>query len=178
MNIQQLNGSGQRLWVFFTTAVAALLVTGGSWLCSNRLASHEAIAWYKERAASKVAARRADDESRKSREYSLLLRIAMVVWLVRSGHTSWMLKSGAWRAILTNSNALGKTKNRFGADDQRACDYVSKYSRENTDYHFAKDPNRIITWGSTASVSLSFEHHPSYLPIRQNTAESHRFVTA
>ena len=155
MNIQQLNGSGQNVWVFFATAVAALLVTGGSWLCSDRLASHEAVAWYKERGASKVADVGANNRRRKSREYGLLLRVAMVVWLTRRGYTIWMLKSGAWRAILTNSNALGK--NRFGADDQRACDYVSEHSRDYHSHYFDKDPYPIVTWASAASVRLSFE---------------------
>ena len=91
MNIQQLNGSGQQIWVFFTTAVAALLVTGGSWLFSNILATHKAMLWYKERAAAKKAL----NEELKSREYGLPLRIAMLVWLVRNGHTLWMWKSGA-----------------------------------------------------------------------------------
>ena len=155
MNIQQLNRTGQNVWVFFATAVAALLVTAGSWLCSDRLASHEAVAWYKERGASKIADMRANDKRGKRREYGLLLRVAMLIWLTRRGYTSWMRKSGAWRAILTNSNAFGK--DRSGSADLRACDYVSEHSRDYHSNYFDKDPYPIVTWASAASVSSTFK---------------------
>lgn len=35
MNIQQLNGSGQSVWVFVVTAVVALLITAGTWYLSE-----------------------------------------------------------------------------------------------------------------------------------------------
>ena len=127
MNIEQLNGSGQQIWVFFTTAVAALLITGGSWLCSNGLATHKAMLWYKERAAAKKAL----NEESKSREYGLLLRIAMLVWLVRNGHMLWMWQSGAWAAILTNNNNQMKRNGSPWWDrgpPRSACDYVSNLS--------------------------------------------------
>ena len=142
MNIQQLNGSGQQIWVFFTTAVAALLITGGSWLLSNLLATHTAMVWYKERAAAKKA------EERKSREYGLLLRIAMLVWLVRNGHTLWMWRSGAGAAILTNNNASMK---RYPGGES-ACVYVSIYSSPSAiwerDLAFSAHPRDIVTWST------------------------------
>lgn len=119
MNIQQLNGSGQNLWAFFTTAAIVLFVTGGSWLCLNLLASHKALAWYNERAA----ATRTRDKEAIIWDYGLLLRITMLVWLVRNGHTFWMWKSGACIAILMNSNVLGHTTSKKDIDT--ACDYVS-----------------------------------------------------
>ena len=151
MNIQQLNGSGQQIWVFFTTAVAALLVTGGSWLCSNRLTTHKAILWYKERAAAKKAL----DEERKSQKYSLLLRIAMLVWLVRNGHTLWMWKSGVGAAILTNNNAVRNTRASIFFDRgpaRSACDYVSTFSSPSDhpwkEYAFNTNPYDMVIWST------------------------------
>lgn len=133
MNIQQLNGSGQKLWVFFTTAVAALLITGGSWLIPNL----KAVVWYRKRAAAK----KADDEKFNSEEYGLLLRMTLLVWLLRGGFKLWMWESGAWAAILTNS----KTHCYGGADVEimTACDYVSqKHSRR----YFTLDPEDMPIW--------------------------------
>ena len=151
MNIEQLNGSGQQIWVFFTTAVAALLITGGSWLFSNRLATHKATLWYKERAAAKKAL----DEERKSQKYGLLLRIAMLVWLVRNGYTLWMWKSGAGAAILTDNNAVVKIgRNVFFQQRpaRSACDYVSRFSSPSENrwkkYAFDTDPSEMVTWST------------------------------
>ena len=150
MNIEQLNGSGQQIWVFFTTAVVALLITGGSWLCSNHLATHTAMLWYKERAAAK----RDLNEKRKSREYGLLLRIAMLVWLVRNGHTLWIWKSGAGAAILTNNNAVGNQKFWGTVIKQAgsACHYVSRYSAPSQTLYkhaFSTHPDDMACWTTT-----------------------------
>ena len=152
MNIQQLNGSGQQIWIFFTTALAALVITGGSWLCSSRLATHKAILWYKGRAA---AAKKALDEDRKSREYGLLLRIAMLVWLVRHGHTFWMWKSGAWAAILAKNQGVTKTRRSFFSNQspaRSACDYVSIFSSPSESSHanaaFSMRPPEMVTWST------------------------------
>ena len=152
MNIQQLNGSGQQMWVFFTTAVAALLVTGGSWLFSRGLTTHKAMLWYKERTAAKKAL----NEERKSGEYGLLLRIAMLVWLVRNGHTLWMWRSGAWAAILTNNTRMNFGINiwiRGSHEEPRsACDYVSTFSSlskpSRHDRLFSLDPLFMVTWST------------------------------
>lgn len=31
MNLRELNGNGTHLWVFFTTAITALIITGSTW---------------------------------------------------------------------------------------------------------------------------------------------------
>lgn len=143
MNIQQLNGSGQKLWVFFATAVAALLITGGSWLCSNCIATHRSVMWYRERAAVK----KANDKKSKSQEYGLLLRIAMLVWLVRDGHLSWMWKTGAWAAILTNSNTARHP--RCNPERATACDYVSKYNpRTHEPTHYFPTYSQEVEWST------------------------------
>ena len=143
MNIQQLNGSGQKLWVFFVTAVLALLVTGGSWIFFNRVAPHKdkAVAWYKERVADK----RAHDESQEAQRYGLLIRMAMLVWLVRNGYASWMWKSGAWMAITTNSKALAR--GHFLTRECSAFEYVSIFSEiYRSEDVFTTRPELMVKW--------------------------------
>ncbi|KAF6236376.1 hypothetical protein HO173_005467 [Letharia columbiana] len=117
MDIQQLNQKGQNLWVFFVTAVVALLVTGGSWACSN--SGYKAMAWYKEAAAVSGAYAKKGEKQ----EHGLLLRMAMLVWLVRNGHTVWMWKSRAWLAILMNS----KTRGEWSSGESIKSQHVSMF---------------------------------------------------
>ena len=143
MNIQQLNQNGQNIWVFFTTAIVALVLTGGSWLCSKL--TYEAIAWYKERASAKEA----NDEEEKRREYGLLLRMAMLIWLVRNGYKTWMWRSGGWLAILLDSKARGVSTTWEGGKraQPRACDYVSQFSQRNEkNKHYFFNSERDVTW--------------------------------
>lgn len=144
MNIQQLNQNGQNLWVFFTTAVVALALTGGSWLCSK--STYEAVAWYKEMAV----ATEANDEEERKREYGLLLRMAMLIWLVRNGYKTWMWRSGAWIAILLDSKVQARGFSRIvgGAERApRACDYVSEFSQWNEEEkHDIFGPEVDVTW--------------------------------
>ena len=83
----------------------------------------------------------------EKKDYSLPVRIAMLVWLVRNGHTAWMFKSGAWVAILMNSKTPSKGKDLF--DNEAACDYVSKYSQ----------PRR------NGQVVSRFRDHPQWSPL-------------
>ncbi len=116
MNIHQLNQSGQSIWVFFTTAVVALLVTGGSWRCSDSI--QKARGWYSEQAPP-------DREVKPG--YGLILRITMLVWFVRNGHKLWMWESGAWLAVLVNSKVRCKTSD--GRLSEMACEYVESMTR-------------------------------------------------
>ena len=141
MNIQQLNRSGQPMSVFLATALALLLMTGGSWLCSTRLATHKAVTWYKERAA----ANKAFNETGNSQEYGLLLRLTMLVWLVRNGHSYWMWRSGAWGAILTDSKTGRAQPDRY----RTACEYVSEFSSpELQRAYFELDDEPMATWST------------------------------
>ena len=141
MNIQQLNHNGQSLWVFFVTAVVDLLVTCGSWFCSN--SAYKAMAWYKERATISSP----DEKTEKRREYGFPLRIAMLVWLVRNGHTAWMWKTGAWLAILMNSKVPGEKRNSWPYEGP-ACDYVAEHSlsRDEYGYHFGLEESEGLHW--------------------------------
>ena len=150
MNIQQLNGNGQNIWVFFTTAVIALVITGGSWFSSNHVAKGkaEAVAWYKERALAKQL----NDKTEAKSEYSLLLRMAMLVWLVRNGHKAWMWHSGAWIAILIDSKVPAKQSPGIyiyeDDPDGLACKYVSEYSKYGQDevWFYFESGTTAMTW--------------------------------
>ena len=115
MNIQQLNQSGQNIWVFIVTGVLALLITGVSWFCV------EVITSYKEWPRKGITG-----DSRRNK--SLAFRLALLVWLVKNGHTTWMWLSGAWLCILSNDK-LGKFRVRSWVGNEllpkdKACDYV------------------------------------------------------
>ena len=84
MNIEQLNGSGQRLSVFITTAVVTLAVTGGSWFLIEQVNSYRK--WRK---------RRPDAPYDRETQFALVIRLAMLVFLISHGHSKWMWKSGA-----------------------------------------------------------------------------------
>ena len=121
MNLQQLNQSGQNLWVFIVTGVIALLVTGVSWLCVEVITSYKGL-----------PEKGSTDDSRRNESFTF--RVALLVWLVKNGHTAWMWHSGAWLCILSNEK-LGKfsAMARQGSNGEiliidarreKACDYV------------------------------------------------------
>ena len=116
MNIEQLNGSGQRLSAFITTAVVTLAVTGGSWFLIEQVNSYRK--WRK---------RRPDALYDGKTQFALVIRLAMLVFLVSHGHSKWMWKSGAWWRILVNSRAL--LKNDFTSHHWTAGNYVSTFMR-------------------------------------------------
>lgn len=100
----------------------------------------DAVAWYKECAAAK----RVDDKGGK-REYGLLLRMAMLLWLVRNGHRAWMWETGAWIAILMNSDVLGETTSD---NEPPACEYVAKLGPTSVqhDHLFTYPPLNKLHW--------------------------------
>ena len=114
MNLQQLNHSGQNLWVFVLTGVVALLVTGMAWLCVEVITNYKG--WPRERST--------EDSRRNNR---LVFRLALLVWLVKNGYTTWMWRSGACLCILSNDK-LGKFRGHDPQTDnsllEEACDYV------------------------------------------------------
>ena len=137
MNIEQLNGSGQRLSVFITTAVVTLAVTGGSWFVIEQVNSYRK--WRK---------RSRDALYDGKTQFALAVRLAMLVFLISDGHSKWMWKSGAWWRILINDRSL--LTGSFGAmiDDGSftACEYVSKHSIRRSDQHWYFDEDDPIKW--------------------------------
>ena len=137
MNIRQLNQNGQNIWVFFTTAVVALLVTGGSWRCSDSIA--KARAWYNTRVPP---------DRKVKPEYGFILRITLLVWLIRNGHGRWMWQSGAWLAILVNSKVCCETYR--GGLSEPACGYVARQSQNDpgsfAPFWFDLQSEFLVTW--------------------------------
>lgn len=124
MNLQQLNQNGQNLWVFIVTGVIALFITGVSWFCVEVITSYKG--WINPRS-------RYD-----SRRYTKLVsRLALLVWLVVNGHTTWMWRSGAWLCILSN-DMLGKFHARAWEDvsTQRISLYTEEWSDSACNYVF------------------------------------------
>lgn len=93
MNLQQLNGSGQSVRKFVLTALIALIVTGSTWYIAELVNSFRN--WQRKR-------NRTEDKE-LAPKYSVAERVAMIVWLVREGHRTWMTDTGAWSRILCNS---------------------------------------------------------------------------
>lgn len=91
MNLRELNGSGRRLWVFFTTAITALLTTGTFW-------------WLLEEFNNYSRWRNASHGERE--QFSTIgPRIGMLVCMQSQGYTDWLWKHGFWWRVLINSDS-------------------------------------------------------------------------
>ncbi len=125
MDLQQLNDSGQQIWVFIITAVAAILVTAGLWFCFEQVIDYKT---WQQREQGGIFWGKYHPESK----YFVATRLKMFVWLVINGHVSWMLKSGAWWRILVNDKTRLRENNvsnqhlllTTGLYGMTACDYV------------------------------------------------------
>lgn len=141
MNIQQLNGNGQSVWVFVITAVIALLITAGTWYLSE--ATNTYRRWHRIR-AEPVASSFAHNGI-KQPEFSIAERIAMVVWLRRSGYAYWMKTTGAWWKILLNRSdpimVNPWSPNRWQTS---AGDLVSRYSSGELKYHLVLNHCTVV----------------------------------
>ena len=120
MNIEQLNGSGQHISVFITTAVVTLAVTGGSWFAIEQRNKYRK--WR----------RRSPDATYSGKtQFALVVRLAMLAYLVSNGHLRWMLRSGVWWRILINHRSRISTRRgsrEYRNEELTAGEYVSKYS--------------------------------------------------
>lgn len=119
MNIQQLNESGKSLRVFLLTAIVTLAATGSSWLLIELLNGYQN--WQRER--TKLS------PNITTSSYSMGERVAMVVWLFRHHHTSWMREVGAWWRIIINDRTRHIPSVFMNGPLMSFGEYVSKYSR-------------------------------------------------
>ena len=120
MNIEQLNGSGQHVSVFIATAVGALAVTGGSWFVIEQTNSYR-----------KWRRRSPDTTYSGKTQFALVVRLAMLAYLVSNGCSRWMLRSGLWWRILLNHGSQISTSRgprQRPNESLTAGEYVSKYS--------------------------------------------------
>ena len=112
MNLNELNGSGKRMWVFLCTAIIALLTTGALWYVLEEVNNY--LRWQKETRYEDV-----------KNDFTLGQRIGMLVWLHQYGHTGWMWESGAWWRLLMNSGSRALTPSEV--EGLSACEIVSEY---------------------------------------------------
>lgn len=94
MNIQQLNESGQQVWVFVVTAFISLAVTGALWYSVDSI--NDIKRWRNSLPAMD------DKRFKRTKQYSIGLRFAMLYYLCRRGHVLWMIQSRFWFFVLAN----------------------------------------------------------------------------
>ena len=123
MNIEQLNGSGQHVWVFVATAAIALAVTMSSWFMIEQVNSYRK--W----------SRRTNDQPYDGRtKFALVVRLAMLSYLLIN-HKHWTFESGAWWRIMINDRSEMFFEMSTGyapaifEPPLNAGEYVSKFSK-------------------------------------------------
>lgn len=131
MNLQQLNGSGKSAGYFVGTAIIALIITGGSWWLTEQWSSLRA--WRKRDPGSYKGPVTFKSYARSAPNYSILVRAAMLTWLVARGHSSWMVHSGAGWCTLINSRRVSMLS---GTEREGlfAGDYLSRFILPDCDY--------------------------------------------
>lgn len=139
MNLSELNGSGQELWVFLTTAVIALVITGVSWFLIEEVYNY--LRWQ----------RSYDNRMRQKRGHdprvrlTIGARMSMLALLWKYEHKNWLWRSGAWWRILTNNSS--QLSEPTQADELNACEYVLKHMMDiRYDSEHAFKPDTIYEW--------------------------------
>ena len=97
MNLQQLNNSGKHIWVFLITAIVALFLTFFIWMLVEHF--EKLVCWRKQ-----ISAIASNNEPwpQRGKDYSLLIRLNILILLLQMGFHRWAWHSGAWLRILTN----------------------------------------------------------------------------
>lgn len=135
MNLSELNGSGKSIWVFLTTAVIALLITGVLWFLMREVNNY--LRWR----------RRSHDASI---DFTIGARISMLAWLQGNQVGDWMWRSGAWWRILVNSDS--RLRNPGEARGLNTCEFVSKYGCHPHPPHFRPfEHGDSYEWDKTTS---------------------------
>lgn len=131
MNIQQLNQSGQDVWVFIKTLAVELSVTGFAWFCVAQLAGY--VYW---RGQRKDAFPINEAETRRTRNgYNLTTRIMLLVELLRRGRYHRLRGTNVWLGILLNDRFYTYYRKEFAESGElvrefralSTCEYVLKY---------------------------------------------------
>lgn len=139
MNLQQLNQSGQQIWVFLITAAISLAVTALSWFLVEQ--SNSYLTWLRQENA----------EWQDRPRYTITVRIALILWLIHNGHTSWARSSGAWWAILTNDGSPCRVLSHRSDDNdansrEAAGAYVSRYRHAPPSISSVAFREGLVTW--------------------------------
>ena len=129
MNLQQLNGNGQSVWVFITTAIAALFLTFFVWFIIEQRVGY--VRWRRQMSAP---ANNNDHWPEGKTDHNFVTRIAILIILFRNGHQRWLWKSKTWLRILANEHIGDHFRfTTFNIPQGRAitmCDYVCLNMRQ------------------------------------------------
>ena len=154
-NLQQLNESGQHVWVFVVTAVLALFLTSAVWIAIVLCRDYRQ--WREQ-----LQAPSREEWVKRERQYSFVIRTAILLLIVKKGYRRWLWVSGAWIRILTNERinlgvqakthkSLKTHKSSWEKEcllyfqDQTACDYVCQYIHQKLDRRlFCFDPGHYL----------------------------------
>ena len=128
MNLRELNGSGKSLWVFFTTAIIALLTTGTFWWLLKEFNNYSR--W-----------RNAGHGDRE--QFSTIgPRIGMLVCMQSQGYTDWLWKHGFWWRVLINSESgltspiIGNGLDAYGLNAWKIASKFGPHSKFGRQYLF------------------------------------------
>ena len=134
MNIQQLNRTGQPMWIFIVTTIVAVSLTFFVWMLVEQRLGY--VRWRNEMCA---LTHHAAPWRERGTEYNFVTRLAILVMLIRNGYYRWAWYSGTWIRILTNER-IGVDRQFTVKDDSGSpmthtltvCDYVCmNIKREN-----------------------------------------------
>lgn len=90
MDLQELNGSGRSLWIFIATVLAALAITGMTWMFLTEL--NRFRTWRRGLARPQETG---------DVRYAVSVRLYMFGGLILQGNGSWMVRTGiAWRLLV------------------------------------------------------------------------------
>lgn len=139
MNLQQLNQEGQQLWVFITTAALAVIITGGIWWTINQVNSVRR--WIRKPELVDKS------DNKRDPQYSIGVRLAMLYYLVFSGHMKWMFRSNIWLRVLANSKKVGDTvHDEFPPPPEYTTTVAGHYISESLKEDFTKYWFENVKW--------------------------------
>ena len=120
MNLLRLNSTGQDIQVFVKTALTISLVTLACWVF---------IIQWDNFAQWEIGLATRDRRQVSKNKCGFVVRLTMLAWLLRHGHSNWLWSSKAWIGLLTGDRfgtfqVFDRPANRMC---ESACDYVAKY---------------------------------------------------
>ncbi|KIW14502.1 hypothetical protein PV08_07286 [Exophiala spinifera] len=160
MNIQELNYTGQRLWVFLVTTFAMVALVLFSWMASRKLLKMRDDYYDTQR-----------NTGWEPEMESWATRLASIWWLLKKGRAIWMLRSKAFLALVTDGRVAMNGEWLTGYTDAPAL-----YSRFPTSY--IRDFRNIRNLDSAFPNTLSSAGTPGRRPTTTRFLSSFRMTTA
>lgn len=89
MNLQQLNQSGQNVWVFVLTAIVSVLITGFIWFC---LELFNSVVKFRDQVKGMLRRVLNDKQERQIPRPSITLRVARALGLISEREYDWVFR--------------------------------------------------------------------------------------